>query len=83
MNRQLVAFLSLFSLTLVLSVYYVLIPTANIDNTIPNEEKPVNGIVLDAESAYFENLNIQRESNFQVSYDRQNEILASNDYTNQ
>ena len=83
MNRQLVAFLSLFSLTLVLSVYYVLIPTANIDNTIPNEEKPVNGIVLDAESAYFENLNIQRESNFQVSYDKQNEILASNEYTNQ
>ena len=39
MNRQLVAFLSLFSLTLVLSVYYILIPTAKIDNTIPETEK--------------------------------------------
>ena len=82
MNRQLVAFLSLFSLALVLSVYYVLIPTANIDNTIPDSEKPVNGVVLDAESAYFESLNIERESVYKTYYDEQNAILASNDFSN-
>ena len=37
MNRQLVAFLSLFSLTLVLSVYYVLIPTVSNSNKITAE----------------------------------------------
>lgn len=82
MNRQLVAFLSLFSLTLVLSVYYVLIPTAKIDNTIPETEKPVNGVILDAESAYFETLNIEREAYSQNYFASQNAILASNDYSN-
>jgi hypothetical protein len=83
MNRQLVAFLSLFSLTLVLSVYYVLIPTASNSNKIEQENSnPVNGVVLDAESAYFESLDIQRESSYQDYINEQNSILASSDYSN-
>ena len=83
MNRQLVAFLSLFSLTLVLSVYYVLIPTANNSNNIENNNSnPVTGVVLDAESAYFETLDIQRDSYYQDYYNEQNSILASSSYSN-
>ena len=43
MNRQVVAFLSLFGLVLVLSVYYVLLPT-NLFINVPNnvEEVGVN-----------------------------------------
>ena len=82
MNRQLVSFLSLFSLVLVLSVYYVLIPTVS---TSPNENevsKPVNGVVLNAEEAYFETLNINRDAQYQEYYDQQNNILASSEYSN-
>lgn len=83
MNRQLVAFLSLFSLTLVLSVYYVLIPSVNKNNQIENEtSKPVNGVVLDAESAYYESLDIERDAYFESYYQEQNSILASSDYSN-
>lgn len=83
MNRQLVAFLSLFSLTLVLSVYYVLIPTASNSNKIEQENSnPVSGVVLDAESAYFESLDIQRDAYYQEYVNEQNSILASSDYTN-
>ena len=83
MNKQLVAFLSLFSLVLVLSVYYVLIPSANSNEIIePESNQPVSGTIMDAESAYFESLDIQRESVFKQYYDEQNEILASSSYTN-
>ena len=83
MNRQLVAFLSLFSLVLVLSVYYVLIPTAN-TNTSKDEDNSqlVNGVVMNAESAYFESLDIERDSYYQDYYQEQNAILASSSYTN-
>lgn len=82
MNRQLVAFLSLFSLALVLSVYYVLIPTAKVENTIPNEEIVVNGVIENAESAYFESLKIRQDAYYLESYDQQNEVLASSSYSN-
>lgn len=84
MNRQLVAFLSLFSLVLVLSIYYVLIPTANTQKPENNENSQlVNGVVLDAESAYFESLDIERESAYKNYYDEQNSILASSSYSNE
>ena len=83
MNRQLVAFLSLFSLTLVLSVYYVLIPTASNSNKIEGDSSnPVSGVVLDAESAYFESLDIQRDAIYNDYVNEQNAILASSDYSN-
>ena len=82
MNRQLVAFLSLFSLVLVLSVYYVLIPTVSTSENSGEVNKPVNGIVLNAEDAYFETLNINRDAQYQEYYEKQNAILASSEYTN-
>ena len=82
MNRQLIAFLSLFSLTLVLSVYYVLIPKVNVDNTISNPDQVVNGEILDAQAAYFENLSIERDSIYKGYYDQQNNILSSSSYSN-
>ena len=82
MNRQLVAFLSLFSLVLVLSVYYVLIPTVSNSQNENEVSKPVNGVVLNAEEAYFETLNINRDAQYQEYYDQQNNILASSEYSN-
>lgn len=82
MNRQLVAFLSLFSLVLVLSVYYVLIPTANTSTQKDENSQLVNGVVLDAESAYYESLDIERQAQYQEYYEEQNSILASSEYSN-
>ena len=82
MNRQLVAFLSLFSLVLVLSVYYVLIPTVSASTDENENSKPVNGIVLNAEEAYFETLSINRDAQYQEYYEKQNNILASSEYSN-
>ena len=82
MNRQLVAFLSLFSLVLVLSVYYVLIPTVSTSQNENEVSKPVNGVVLNAEEAYFETLNINRDAQYQEYYDQKNNILASSEYSN-
>ena len=82
MNRQLVAFLSLFSLVLVLSIYYVLIPTVSASPDENEASKPVNGVVLNAEDAYFETLSINRDAQYQEYYEEQNNILASSEFSN-
>ena len=82
MNRHLVAFLSLFSLVLVLSVYYVMIPGVN-SNQNSNNDIPVNGVIVDAESAYFESLDIERDALFNSYYQEQNQILVSSMFTNE
>lgn len=82
MNRHLVAFLSLFSLVLVLSVYYVMIPSVN-SNQNSNNDIPVNGVIVDAESAYFESLDIERDALFNSYYQEQNQILVSSTFTNE
>ena len=63
MNRQAITFFSLFSLILVLSVYYMMIPP--IDNN-----KNIN---QDMEISLQEKLNAKRENDIQI----QNDILAS------
>ena len=59
MNRQLIALLSLFSLVLVLSVYYVLMPGVN--SNIGNNSEMVNTSLHDATTLYFETLDLNRE----------------------
>lgn len=79
-NRRLVSFLSLFSLVLVLSIYYVLVPvnTATLNN---EEESSTQVSVTDGEDAYFENLELAKVSKFNDDIDELNMIVASSSST--
>lgn len=61
MNRQLVAFLSLFSVVLLLSVYYVLIPFAS---SKQKGEVEVNQSIVDPTTAYFDTLKADRDQEY-------------------
>lgn len=81
MNRQLVAFLSLFSLVLVLSVYYVMMPSKS--NQLVDNSNPVSLVSKDATTLYFEALDLERDEAHQTYI---NEMIAvyegtNNDYT--
>ena len=58
MKRQLIAFLSLFSLVLVLSVYYVAVPSNENNQSVnDNVEDSFNEITIsDAPSLFFQTL---------------------------
>ena len=71
MKRQLVAFLSLFSLVLVLSIYYILSPT------IDKKDQVVNLGVQDSTELYFANLKLEQESNYEKDLEEANSIVAS------
>lgn len=77
-NRRLVSFLSLFSLVLVLSIYYVLVPvntaTLNNDNLDDNSSQVS---VSDGEDAYFESLELAKVSKFNDDIDELNRVVAS------
>lgn len=77
-NRRLISFLSLFSLVLVLSIYYVLVPvnTATINGNDPNSDSEQVS-VTDGEDAYFENLELAKVSKFNDDIDELNQIVAS------
>lgn len=63
MNRQLVAFLSLFSLVLVLSVYYVMMPSPS--SLLNTKEETVSVTIKDATTLYFETLEMDRAKQHQ------------------
>lgn len=67
MNRQLVAFLSLFSLVLVLSVYYVMMPSTT--TQLKENSQNVNLNVKDATTLYFESLDLERDNAHQEYID--------------
>ncbi|MBE6131865.1 MAG: hypothetical protein E7180_00540 [Erysipelotrichaceae bacterium] len=67
MNRQLVAFLSLFSLVLVLSVYYVMMPSTT--TQLKENAQNVNLNVKDATTLYFESLDLERDNAHQEYID--------------
>ena len=80
-NRRLISFLSLFSLVLVLSVYYVLVPVNNatLNDTGVSDDVVVS--VTDGEDAYFENLELAKVSALQDDIDELNNIVASSSST--
>ena len=80
-NRRLVSFLSLFSLVLVLSIYYVLVPVNNatLNNATDDNDAVVS--VTDGEDAYFENLELAKVSKFTSDIDELNQIVASSSST--
>ena len=67
MNRQLVAFLSLFSLVLVLSVYYVMMPSTT--TQLKENSQSVNLNVKDATTLYFESLDLESDNAHQEYID--------------
>lgn len=73
-NRKLISFLSLFSLVLILGVYYVLLPPVE----IPNNPIDENVNVGDGEEAYFVSLNLEKEEERLRLVHEQYDIIASN-----
>ena len=83
MNKQVISFLSLFSLVLVLSVYYVVVPSNDnqtVNGTINNNEE-LN--IEDAPSLFFQTLIENRNSRHEEVKNTQLEILVSSEYTNE
>lgn len=79
--KRIVSFCSLFSLVLILSVYYVLSPISlgdseTVNNSINNEDEVVVDI-LDGESAYFDNLEVLKEAAFLEEIKELEAIVAS------
>lgn len=82
-NRRLISFLSLFSLVLVLSVYYVLVPVSDVslDNGVSDNGSDAVVSVTDGEDAYFENLELAKVSKLNDDIDELNGIVASSSST--
>ena len=78
MNRQIVAFLSLFSLVLVLSIYYVMLPFSQPVTSDSN----VNVNIEDSAELYFASLLEQREDSYVAYIGEQTAIVASSTATN-
>lgn len=79
MNRQLVAFLSLFSIVLLLSVYYVLIPFASSSS---NKTEPVAQVLSDPTSAYFDTLKADRDEGYYFLISELQGEISCSSYTN-
>lgn len=74
MNRQVVSFLSLFGLVLVLSVYYILLPT-NLFINVPSTDKEVGTIINPSQDVYFETLFYELDAKHQEVIDENLALL--------
>lgn len=83
--KKIVSFCSLFSLVLILSVYYVLSPVSFTNDEVVNNEVSNDEVVeiLDGESAYFENLEILKQTAFLEQIKELETILASTNSTSE
>ena len=78
MNKQLVSFLSLFSLVLVLSIYYVMLPFKGSNDFAGNNgDLPIINEIEDPSESYFASLEIQKSESYKELLDAQKDILAS------
>ena len=82
MNRQVVSFLSLFGLVLVLSVYYILLPT-NLFINVPSTDKEVGTIINQSQDVYFETLFYELDAKHQEVIDENLAIVVSSEVSNQ
>ncbi len=80
MNRQVVSFLSLFGLVLVLSVYYILLPTNLFIKVNPDSE--VSATITPSQDVYFETLNYELDAKHQVIIDENVAVVVSSEYSN-
>ena len=80
MNKKVVTFLSLFSLVLILSIYYVVSPFGeNLDNNNTN----VNLVVNEGNDEYFTSLEVAKDEDYDAYIDQMNAIIASSECTNE
>ena len=84
--KRIVSFCSLFSLVLILSVYYVLSPVSltndEVVNSAVNNEDTIVELV-DGETAYFENLEILKQAAFLEEIKELESIVASANSTSE
>lgn len=80
MNRQVVAFLSLFSLVLVLSIYYVMLPVGT-KKPKGDPTEPVGSIITNADDPYIESIILSRAVVHDEAISVQLEIMGSSEYT--
>lgn len=77
--RKIISFCSMFSLVLILSIYYVLSPIGSDIEHVSNIEN--NGVVdvevVDGENAYFKNLDVLKESAYLEEIKLLDAIVAS------
>lgn len=83
--KKIISFCSLFSLVLILSVYYVLSPISNGDQSVSNieEDEGVNVEVIDGEAAYFNNLDVLKETAYLQELKELDAIVASKETTSE
>lgn len=83
--KKIISFCSLFSLVLILSVYYVLSPAVsedmNVNSNVEQDDAQVS--IIDGESAYFENLNVLKETALLEEIRELEAIVASGSATSQ
>ena len=82
MNKKILSFISLFCLTLVLSVYYVVVPY---NGALQEDGKDVevNVTIEDGEELYFASLEQEKMEDYQSSINKLESIVASSDYSNE
>lgn len=80
MNKRVVTFLSLFSLVLVLSIYYVMLPSGSVTPSGDNNQQ-VGNIITNADDPYIEGIILERTASLQEDLNAQLDIMASSDYT--
>lgn len=81
MNKHLVAFISVFTLGLVLSVYYVMIPRGGPSQPVGGGVS--SGVVSNGHELYFETLEMNREQEHKAVVARYQDIMVSKDATNE
>ncbi len=82
MNKKLLSFLSLFCLTLVLSVYYVVVPYNGAIKELGDKDVIVNVTIEDGEEIYFESLEQSKIDGYNDLIKEYESIVASSDYSN-
>ena len=68
MNKKVITFLSLFSLVLILSIYYVISPFGESNTPIDNNVN-VNVNLNNEEDAYFVSLEVAKEEDYSIQED--------------
>ena len=81
MNKKVITFLSLFSLVLILSIYYVISPFGESNTPIDNNTN-VNVNLNNEEDEYFVSLEVAKEEDYDSYIEKMNAISASSEYSN-
>ena len=82
MNKKVITFLSLFSLVLILSIYYVISPFGENSNLI-GDNTNVNVNINTEHDEYFASLEVAKEEDYDSYIQEMNAIIASSECSNE